>query len=90
MVKKIRPTPAPIRQPSTPIKPARIRKCDAAKLLGVSRNGLHLLQQRDPTFPKEIKDGSTKQAPAYFIMAEIDAWLAAQIAKRDGQAVGSA
>ena len=90
MVKQSKPAPAPIRQPTPPIKPLRLRKCDACRLLGVSRNGLHLLQQRDPTFPKEIKDGSTRQAPVYFFTTEIDAWLAAQIAKRDGQAVGGA
>lgn len=79
-------TPAPFRPPSVSIKPLRLRKCDACKLLGLSRNGLHLLQQRDPTFPKEIKDGKTRQAPAYFITAEIDQWLTAQIAKRDALA----
>lgn len=83
-------TPTPIRQQPHPIKPLRLRKHDACKLLGLSRNGLHLLQQRDPTFPKEVKDGNTRQAPVYFFTAEIEAWLAAQIAKRDGQAVGSA
>ena len=88
MAKQSTSTPAPIRQPIPQIKPLRIRKCDACKLLGISRNGLHLIQQRDPSFPKEIKDGSAKQAPAYFITAEIDAWLAAQIAKRDGLTVG--
>lgn len=90
MAKQSIPVPAAFHHPSTQIKPLRLRKYDACKLLGVSRNGLHLLQQRDPTFPKEIKDGNTRQAPVYFFTAEIDAWLAAQIAKRDGQTVGGA
>lgn len=32
---------------------------------------------------KEVKDGNTRQAAVYFFTAELEAWVAAQIAKRD-------
>ena len=41
------------------------------------------LRKKDPTFPKPIKFGSSRQAAAYYVIAELNAWLAAKIKERD-------
>lgn len=51
--------------------------------LDLTRSGLEKLRIKDPTFPKPIKDGESRQAAVYYVMAEIEAWLAAKIAARD-------
>ncbi|MDA7085507.1 transcriptional regulator [Pseudomonas sp. SA3-5] len=56
--------------------------------IGQTRSGLDKLKKKDPTFPKPIKFSSTRQAAAYYVVTEVEAWLASQIAKRD-QAVAA-
>lgn len=51
--------------------------------LDLTRSGLEKLRTKDPSFPKPIKDGESRQAAVYYVMAEIEAWLAAKIAARD-------
>ncbi len=53
------------------------------KWLDLTRSGLDKLRAKDPTFPKPIKDGDTRQASVYYVLAEVEAWLAAKIAARD-------
>ena len=49
-----------------------------------SRSGLEKLRENDPSFPRPIKFGSTKQAGVYFVVAEVEAWLERKISERDG------
>ncbi|XZY02537.1 helix-turn-helix transcriptional regulator [Acinetobacter baumannii] len=56
------------------ITPIRLIKRDAAKLLGLSIDGLDKLTKKDPSFPKPYKMGTTKQAHAYFDYADLVAW----------------
>ena len=51
--------------------------------LDLSRSGLDKLRKKDPTFPKPIKDAPHKQATNFYIVAEVEAWIQAQIEKRD-------
>jgi len=51
--------------------------------LGMSRSGGEKLKQSDPTFPKPIKFGESRQAAVYYSVAEVEAYLAAKIAERD-------
>lgn len=51
--------------------------------IGQTRSGLDKLKKKDPSFPKPIKFSDTRQAAAYYVVTEVEAWLAAQIAKRD-------
>jgi prophage regulatory protein len=44
---------------------------------------LDKLRKKDPTFPKPIKDGDTRQAAAYYVLAEVEAWLRTKIEARD-------
>ncbi len=67
---------------ATPNK-ALIRQQALCNWLDLSRSGLDKLRKKDPTFPKPIKDGDTRQAAAYYVVAEVDAWLRAKIAARD-------
>lgn len=53
--------------------------------LGKTRSGLDKLRKTDPTFPKPIKDGNSRQAAAYYLVAEVEAWLDARIAERDAR-----
>ena len=65
------PSKALIRQPSL---------CD---WIDVTRSGLDKLRKKDPTFPKPIKAGETRQAAAYYVVAEVEVWLQSKIKARD-------
>ena len=52
---------------------------DAAKA------GLDKLRKKDPTFPKPIKSGTSRQAAAYYVISELNAWLACKIKDRDAE-----
>ena len=54
--------------------------CD---LLSLSRDGLRKVQLKDPTFPKPIKLGNSKQAPVFFDIKELEQWLELKKQKRD-------
>lgn len=56
--------------------------CD---LLSLSRDGLRKVQIKDPTFPKPIKLGSSKQAPVFFDIKELEQWLENKKAERNGE-----
>lgn len=71
--------------PATPPKKALIRQTALCGWLDLSRSGLDKLRKKDPTFPKPIKSGDSRQAAAFFVVSEIDAWLARQIQARDAQ-----
>lgn len=71
-----------MRSATTPNK-ALIRQPALCNWLDLSRSGLDKLRKKDPTFPKPLKDGDTRQAAAFYVVAEVEAWLQAKIAKRD-------
>lgn len=56
--------------------------CD---LLSLSRDGLRKVQLKDPSFPKPIKLGSSKQAPVFFDVKELEQWLELKKAERAGE-----
>ena len=58
-----------------PLRLSLPRVCD---LLDLSREGLRKLQRRDPSFPRPIKQGTTRQASVYFDYAELIAWHESQ------------
>lgn len=66
----------------TPTK-ALIRQSALCTWLDISRSGLDKLRKKDPTFPKPLKDGDTRQAAAFYVVAEVEAWLQAKIEARD-------
>jgi prophage regulatory protein len=70
-------------QPVTIPPKALIRQPALCQWLDLSRSGLDKLRKKDPAFPKPIKDGDTRQAAAYYVVAEVDAWLRAKIEARD-------
>lgn len=59
-------------------KPYWVSQKDLAKKLAMSADTLNKLVKTDPTFPKKIKLGNTRQAPVYYLLAEVEAWLAAK------------
>lgn len=62
---------------------ALIRQSALCVWLDLSRSGLDKLRKKDPTFPKPIKDGDARQAAAFYVFAEVEAWLQIKIAARD-------
>jgi len=60
-----------------------IRQSSLIERLDLSRSGLDKLRKKDPAFPKPIKDGQHRQATNYYVVAEVEAWIRAQIEKRD-------
>ncbi|MCY1462363.1 hypothetical protein D9M71_801280 [compost metagenome] len=62
---------------------ALIPQPDLCKKLGQSRSGLDKLKKKDPTFPKPIKFSDSRQAAAYYVADEVEAWLQSKIAARD-------
>jgi len=67
---------------TTPDK-ALIRQPALCDWLDLSRSGLDKLRKKDPTFPRPIKDGEARQAAAYYVVSEVDAWIASKVAARD-------
>lgn len=62
-----------------------VRQKILGERLGLSHSGFFKLRKKDPSFPKPIKDGATRQAPVYYDLAEVDAWLKAKIAACRGE-----
>lgn len=62
---------------------ALIRQSALCIWLDLSRSGLDKLRKKDPTFPRPIKDGEARQAAAFYVFAEVEAWLQTKIASRD-------
>ncbi|HEJ5982472.1 TPA: transcriptional regulator [Pseudomonas aeruginosa] len=60
-----------------------IRQSSLIEHLDLSRSGLDKLRKKDPAFPKPLKDGPHRQATNYYVVAEVEAWIRAQIEKRD-------
>lgn len=48
---------------------------DVMHMLDIGRTTLHRVRTKDSTFPKPIKDGPHRQAHAYFVKAEVEAWI---------------
>ena len=71
--------------PSTFPNKDLIRQSRLQERLDLTRGGLEKLRKKDPNFPKPLKDGNNRQAAAYYVVAEVEAWLKAKIAERDGQ-----
>lgn len=67
------------------IKQSLISQPDVFKAMGRSRSGLDKLRKQDPTFPKPIKLGDSRQASVYYVVAEINEWLAGKIQDRDAE-----
>ncbi|WP_291331388.1 helix-turn-helix transcriptional regulator [Acinetobacter sp. UBA801] len=59
---------------SQDIIPLQISYKKACQMLDVSRDTLRVLIRRDPSFPKPIKYGETRQAPVFFSYAELVEW----------------
>lgn len=66
-----------------PSDKALIRQTSLCDWLDLSRSGLDKLRKKDPTFPKPIKSSDSRQAAAYFVVAEVNAWLQSKIEARD-------
>lgn len=62
---------------------ALIRQSALCDWLDLSRSGLDKLRKKDPAFPKPLKDGDTRQAAAYYVVSEVEAWLQSKIEARD-------
>jgi prophage regulatory protein len=58
------------------------KQATVCKDLETSRNGLAKLSAKDPTFPRPIKLGNTKQSPVYYDADELNAWIESKKAAR--------
>lgn len=65
------------------INQALIPQPEVCKAIGQTRSGLDKLRKKDPTFPRPVKFGETRQAACYYVVAEVNAWLASKIEARD-------
>ncbi len=74
---------------TTPSNKGLIRQPALCQWLDVTRSGLAKLKAKDLTFPKPIKDGDARQAAAYYVVSEIEAWLQSKIAARDKHQIDS-
>ncbi|MEO4014790.1 helix-turn-helix transcriptional regulator [Pseudomonas rossensis] len=52
-----------------------ISRNDVMHMLGISSTTLHRVRSKDSNFPKPIKDGPHRQAHAYFVKSEVEAWI---------------
>ncbi|KRW65808.1 transcriptional regulator [Pseudomonas sp. TTU2014-105ASC] len=65
------------------IDQALIPQTEVCKAIGQTRSGLDKLRKKDPTFPRPIKFGDSRQSACYYLISELNAWLASKIKERD-------
>lgn len=73
-------------QLSSADRPLLVRQPHACRLLGITRSGLERLRKKDPSFPRPIKDGDTRQAACFYVAAEIEEWVERKKAERGATA----
>ena len=56
------------------VTPLRIQFGTVCQLLDVTRESLRHTIRKDPTFPTQLKMGTTKQAPVFFDYQELVDW----------------
>lgn len=56
------------------VTPIRIQFSTACHMLDVTRESLRHTIRKDPSFPRPIKQGTTKQAPVFFDYADLVEW----------------
>lgn len=56
------------------ITPIRVQFKTVCELLDISRESLRHKVRTDKTFPKPIKEGTSKQSPVFFGYAELVEW----------------
>ena len=56
------------------VTPIRIQFSTTCQLLDVTRESLRHTIRKDPTFPKPIKMGTSKQSPVFFDYQELVDW----------------
>ena len=61
---------------------ALLKKITAQKILDMSKSGLDKLVANDPTFPRPIKMGESRQSAVYFDESELNAWIESKKAAR--------
>lgn len=70
-----------------PLDPALsiIRMRAVGEITGLARATLYKRIKDDPTFPRPVplSSSTARGAPIGFVLAEVQAWIAGQIAKRD-------
>jgi prophage regulatory protein len=59
-----------------------ITQQNLCRSLDMTRSGIAKLRLNDPTFPKPLKFGTSKQSTCYFVVDEVNAWLEAKLAER--------
>ena len=65
------------------IDQALIPQTEVCRAIGQTRSGLDKLRKKDPTFPRPIKMGDSRQSACYYVVTEINAWLASKIESRE-------
>ena len=63
-----------------------IRQKTLMEMLDLSSSGFYELRKRDPSFPRPIKDGESQQAPNFYVVDEVKAWLIDRMIERDERA----
>lgn len=56
------------------MKPLRLKYNQVCELLNVTRDCLRKIIENDPTFPRFLKEGTSRQAAVYFDTEEIEEW----------------
>ncbi len=62
-----------------------IRMPELVAITGLTRGTIYKRLKDDPTFPRSVRlsDSKSRGAPVGWVLAEAQAWITAQIAKRD-------
>lgn len=68
----------------TPGFPELWTMAEVAQAMRRTRSGVDKLRQRDPSFPKPLKDGDDRRSRIYFVRQEIEAYLSARLDAREG------
>lgn len=66
----------------TELKPARLCNAPAAEYLGTTPGALAIMRVRKRG-PRYHRDGSSQNSPVYYLVTDLDAWIADRVAQRD-------
>ncbi|WP_371233629.1 helix-turn-helix transcriptional regulator [Pseudomonas sp. QE6] len=60
-----------------------VRQKALLEMLDLPKTSFERLRKTDPNFPKPIKSGKARQASAFYVFEEIQAWINSKIKERD-------
>lgn len=67
------------------IEKLMVRSSEVSQMLSMSARAFKGLRESDASFPKPVKTSQHRQAVAFFVVSEVEAWLKDKIEQRNAE-----